>query len=163
MNTRFATSILAVVVVGVLAFSAPASLRDADDRGGFYLFSREFLEDIPKRLVGPGRFRFILQPLVAIMLGIRGGLTDAREGRPPYLSGMLFRRRARQTPPTAKNHAPAKLMLMAILLDAVFQWIILGACHPSAALVIGPVLIGCPYGIARSLANRLAVTRKDLH
>src|SRR4029453_17212363 len=41
---------------------------------GIYLFSMAFLEDIPRRLTGPGGFRFILQPSVAIFLGIRSGL-----------------------------------------------------------------------------------------
>ena len=30
------------------------------------------------------------------------------------------------------------LLLMGILLDAVFQWVILGVSHPGAALVVGP-------------------------
>ena len=48
------------------------------------------------------------------------------------------------------------LLLMGILLDAVFQWVILGVSHPGAALVVGPVLIVTPYAIARALSNRLA-------
>jgi hypothetical protein len=35
-------------------------LRDAWDRSGIYLSSWEFLEDLPRRLTGPGRFRFVL-------------------------------------------------------------------------------------------------------
>jgi hypothetical protein len=48
------------------------------------------------------------------------------------------------------------LLLMGILLDAVFQWVILGVSHPGAALVVGPVLIVAPYSLARALSNRLA-------
>jgi hypothetical protein len=50
---------------------------------------------------------------------------------------------------------------MGILLDSAFQWLILGTSYPGAALVAGPVLIVAPYGIARSLSNRLARPRKD--
>ena len=50
----------------------------------------------------------------------------------------------------------ANLLLMGILLDAVFQWVILGVSHPGAALVVGPVLIMGPYSLARALSNRLA-------
>ena len=92
MTSRRVTAILAGLTLLVLALSLPGSLRDALDRGGIYLFSRAFLEDIPRRLTGPGRFRFVLQPLIATLLGIRGGLVDARAGRPPYLSGVLFHR-----------------------------------------------------------------------
>jgi hypothetical protein len=161
MRTRYATIILAGVTLLVLAISAPASLRDAYDRGGFYLFSRDFIEDIPKRLAGPGRFRFILQPLIATILGIRNGLGDARAGRPPYLWGMLFHRHLRSELVKSSFQAVANLLLMGILLDSVFQWVILGASYPGAALVVGPVLIMGPYTVARALSNRLAGLRKN--
>jgi hypothetical protein len=45
---------------------------------------------------------------------------------------------------------------MGILMDAVFQWIILGVSHAGAALVVGPVLVLVPYAIARALSNRAA-------
>ena len=72
---RNITWVLAGLTVFVLALSVPVSLQYAHEHGGFYLLSSAFLADIPKRLTGPGRFRFILQPLIAILLGIRGGLT----------------------------------------------------------------------------------------
>ena len=50
----------------------------------------------------------------------------------------------------------ANLLLMGILLDSVFQWMILGQSYPGAALVVGPVLITTPYAIARALTNRAA-------
>jgi uncharacterized membrane protein len=48
------------------------------------------------------------------------------------------------------------LLVLGILLDAVFQWVILGVSHPGAALVVGPVLIVAPYSLTRALSNRLA-------
>ena len=60
MTGRRATALLAGLTLLVLALSVPGSLRDAFDRGGIYLFSRAFLEDIPRRLAGPGRFRFVV-------------------------------------------------------------------------------------------------------
>ena len=77
------TLVLAALTVFVLALSVPGSLREVWERGGFYIFSREFLEDLPKRLFGPGRFRFLLQPAVAVALGVAAGRADARAGRHP--------------------------------------------------------------------------------
>jgi len=155
-----ATVILACLTVLGLALSLPGSLRDAFDRGGIYLFSSAFLsaflEDIPKRLTGPGRFRFILQPLIAALLGIRSGLADARAGRPPYLYGVLFHRDLRGELVRGGFGVVVNLLLMGVLLDAVLQWIILGVSHPGAALVVGPVLIVGPYSLARALSNRAA-------
>ena len=150
MTSRLATVILACLTLLVLALSLPGSLRDAFDRGGIYLFSHAFLEDIPKRLTGPGRFRFVLQPLIATLLGIRSGLADARAGRPPYLYGVLFHRDLRGELVRTSFGVVVNLLLMGILLDAVFQWIILGVSHPGAALLVGPVLI---VGPTRSLAR----------
>ena len=156
LKIRRTTIILAGLTLLVLVLSIPGSLRDAFDRGGIYLFSQAFLEDIPKRLAGPGRFRFVLQPLMAIILGVLNGLADARAGRPPYLYGMLFRRSLRGELLRMGFSTIANLLLMGILLDAVFQRIILGVAHPGAALIIGPILIVTPYAVARALSNRLA-------
>lgn len=155
-KSRYTTILLAALTLGVLALSLPGSLRDAFDRGGLYLFSRAFLEDIPRRLTGPGRFRFVLQPLIATLLGIRSGLADARAGRPPYLQGVLLHRGLRRALLRSGFERIANLLLMGILLDAIFQWVILGVSHPGAALVVGPVLIVTPYTVARALSNRLA-------
>jgi hypothetical protein len=153
---RRATAVLAGLTLLVLVLSLPGSLRDALDRGGIYLFSRAFFEDLPRRLTGPGRFRFVVQPVIAILLGIRSGLADARAGRPPYLYGVLFHRRLRAELVRSGFGTVVNLLLMGILLDAVFQWVILGVSHPGAALVVGPVLIVAPYSLARALSNRLA-------
>jgi hypothetical protein len=157
---RHATIILAVITLIVLLASGPVSLRDAYNRGGLYLFSHDFVDDLPKRLAGPGRFRFILQPLIATILGIRNGLADARAGRPPYLWAVLFRRDLRGEMMRTGLATVANLLLMGILMDSVFQWVLLGASYPGAALVVGPVLIVTPYTIARALSNRFASLRR---
>ena len=154
------TLVLATLTVLVLALSVPGSLRDAWARGGFYIFSREFLEDLPKRLSGPGRFRFLLQPMMAILLGVAAGRSDARAGRPPYLWGLVFGGQGRGRLLRSALADVVNLLLVGILLDSVCQWLILGASYPGAALLVGPVLIAVPYAVARALANRLATASK---
>jgi ABC-type iron transport system FetAB permease component len=51
------------------------------------------------------------------------------------------------------------LLLMGVLLDSVFQYVILGTSYPGAALVVGPILIVAPYTVARALTNRIARLR----
>jgi len=160
MKRRRVTVMLAGLTLLVLVLSLPGSLRAAFDRGGFYVFSRAFLEDIPKRLAGPGRFRFVLQPVTAIIVGVRSGLADAQAGRPPYLYGIIMQRRLRRELMRSGFETVVNLLLMGILLDAVCQWLILGASYPGAALVVGPVLIVGPYTVARALSNRLACWRR---
>jgi hypothetical protein len=156
---RRLTIILAVLTVLALALSVPSSLHEAWERGGFYLFSREFFADLPRRLTGPGRFRFLLQPAFAIAIGIGAGRADARAGRPPYLYALLTRAEGRRELLRDAFRSIAHLLLAGVLVDSVCQWLILGASYPGAALVVGPVLIALPYSVARALANRVATAR----
>jgi hypothetical protein len=149
------TLVLAALTVLVLALSVPGSLRAAWERGGFYILSREFLVDLPKRLFGPGRFRFLLQPAMAVALGVAAGRADARAGRAPYLYALLLGRESRGDLARGALRDVANLLLVGILLDSACQWLILGASYFGAALVVGPVLIAVPYAVARALANRV--------
>jgi hypothetical protein len=155
IGRRRLTLVLAALTTLVLALSVPGSLREAWERGGFYLFSRELLEDLPRRLFGPGRFRFLLQPAIAIALGVAAGRADARAGRPPYLYALLIGSANRDHLVRSGLGDVVNLLLMGILVDSVCQWLILGASYPGAALVVGPVLIGVPYALGRALANRV--------
>lgn len=153
---RRLTLVLGVLTLLALALSVPGSLREAWARGGFYVFTREFLEDLPRRLSGPGRFRFLLQPAAAIVLGIAAGRADAHAGRPPYLYALLLGGGERRALLRDAYRSIAHLLLAGVLVDSVCQWLILGASYPGAALVVGPVLIAFPYAAARALANRAA-------
>jgi hypothetical protein len=156
-NWRAKLSIgVTALAVLVLVAALPSAIRDTFETGRIYLFSRQFLEELPQRFSGPGRFRFILQPAIAIILGFRGGLADARAGRPAYLYGMLFSGLHRGEYFRSGVASIRDLLAVGIVLDAVSQLLIYHQVHPGAALVVGPVLICLPYSVARALTNRVA-------
>ncbi len=144
-----------VLVVLVLIAAVPFSLQYAYQHGGFYLFSRRFLEDLPKRLTGPGRLRFILQPGAAVFLGIRAGISDAQARRAPYILSILFDSQGRRVLLKGAFEQLAALIAMSILLDALSQFLILHQVFPGPALVVGPVLIALPYSLSRAVTNRI--------
>jgi hypothetical protein len=148
-------TIMTAVALLVIAATIPFAVRDTLASGRLYLFSRQFLEELPQRFTGPGRLRFILQPLFAILLGARGGLADARAGNPPFLFGLLFDARRRELLRSGVA-AIAALLAMGVILDIVFQLVLYRSVHPGAALAVGPVLICLPYALSRALTNRLA-------
>ena len=78
MADRRLTLVLLALTAVVFVVAAPAALREALEHGEFYVFTTRFLADIPKRLAGPGRFRFLLQPALATFLGIRDGRRGSR-------------------------------------------------------------------------------------
>jgi hypothetical protein len=149
------STVITAVAILVLVSALPSAVREIMQTGHIYLFSRQFLEDLPKRLTGPGRFRFILQPLIAILLGIRGGRADAKVGRPPFVIGVLFDAQHRKELLRSGLEAVRNLVAMGIILDAISQLLIYRQVHPGAALVVGPVLIGLPYALARAVTTRL--------
>jgi len=149
-------AIMPVLAILIIAAAIPYAIVDTLETGRVYLFSSQFLEELTRRFSGPGRFRFILQPVVAILLGVRGGLVDARAGNPPYLFGLLFAAGRRAELLRSGAAAISTLLAMGIILDLVFQLILYRAVHPGAALLIGPILVGTPYALSRALTNRLA-------
>ena len=149
-------TVVTVLALLVLVAAMPSAVMDTIDTGRVYLFSSQFLEELPQRFTGPGRLRFILQPLLAILLGVRSGLADAKAGFPPYLFGLFFHAGRRSELLQSGFAAIRMLLSMGIILDFVFQLVIYRAVHPGAAVLIGPILIGVPYALSRALTNRLA-------
>lgn len=150
------STIVTVHAVLVLVAAIPSAVRDTFETGRVYLFSAQFFQELPQRLTGAGRFRFLLQPLVAIILGWRSGMGDARAGRPAYLFGLLSDAANRRELLRSGLAAVRDLVCVAIVLDAISQLLIYRQVHPGAALILGPVLISVPYALARALTNRVA-------
>ena len=100
------------------------------------------------RLSGPGRLRFIVQPTVAILLGVRSGIRDAREGVPPFLWALAFHGKHRRELFRSAFVSIRDLVAIAILLDVISQFLIFHEVRPGAALLVGPVLITLPYVVS---------------
>jgi len=107
--------------------------------------------DLIERPDAPMRFRFILQPVMAAIVAIRDGLKDARAGRKPYFRTALGVTRLREG-----LNATARIILLGIVMDAMYQMIILGRFYPGEAVIIALVLAFVPYLLLRGPAARLA-------
>ena len=149
-------NVVTVLAFLVIVITIPFAIHDTIKMGRVYLFSRQFLEELPQRFTGPGRLRFILQPMMAILLGIRGGLADTKAGNPPYLFGLLSSSGRRKELLQSGVAAVRNLLAAGIIMDVVFQLIIYRSVHPGAALMVGPILICLPYTLSRALTNRVA-------
>ncbi len=108
------------------------------------------------RLSGPGRLRFIFQPIVAILLGAREGIKDFRAGLSPFLWSLTFHGAHRKKLIYTAITSVYDLIAFAIILDMVSQFLIFRRIHPGAALLVGPALIFLPYAVSRALSNRVA-------
>ena len=105
-----------------------------------------------------GRFglRFLLQPAMAIAFAIRDGLKDARTGRSPYFLTVLTNPAKRGERLREGLAATGKILVLAFLIDAVYQFIELGAFYPGEAIIVAIVLGFIPYFLIRGPAERIA-------
>lgn len=120
-----------------------------------------FFEGIARELAGPGRFRLLVQPLMALALGVRLGIADAKEGKPPFLFRLL---KTSQRPWALLRGSlwdVAVPLTLAVGLDAVLQYLALGFVRPIAALTVAALLVWIPFALSRAITNR--VWRRGRH
>jgi len=113
------------------------------------------LENLADRLTGPMSFRFILQPVVACVFAVIAGLQDARLGKPPYLWAMFTEPANRAALIKDGWTRIGKVFLVAIVLDLVYQVVVLEV-FPGEALIVAVLLAIAPYVVVRGVVNRIA-------
>jgi hypothetical protein len=137
-------SILALIVVGIVwhGVSIP-------------IFERIW-HDLIERPDAPMRFRFILQPLMVAIVAVRDGLKDARAGRSPYFWTMVGNPRERTRRLNEGLNATARVILLGLVMDAVYQGIVLRQFYPAEAVIVALLFAFVPYAIMRGPALRIA-------
>lgn len=108
------------------------------------------------RVGGPMTFRIILQPAMATLLAVRAGLKDAREGRPPYLWTALTDPEQRADLLREGWRAIARVFFLAVIMDVIYQWIVLRWIYPGELLLVAVLLAVVPYVLVRGPVNRIA-------
>ena len=112
--------------------------------------------DLIARVTGPLHLRLVLQPTMALIFGIRDGWKDAREGQPAYFWAIFTNTSRRANLLESGIHAVFKILVLAVLLDAVYQFIALRWFYPGEAIVVAFLLAFVPYLLIRGPANRIA-------
>ena len=107
------------------------------------------------RADAPMRFRFILQPLMAAIAAILNGLKDARTGRSPYFWTMLRNPRERIERLNEGLNATARIILLGLVMDAIYQIIVLKRFYPAEAVIVALLFAFVPYVIIRGPVLRI--------
>lgn len=125
-------------------------------------FLAPHLDMLVRRVDGPMAFRFIMQPTVAIILGIRAGLRDARAGRPAYFfwPAFLGLTRARELLRAAWTDV-GKVFVIAFGLDVAYTLTVNRWVYPVQSLLVAASLALLPYLLVRGPATR--IVRKARH
>jgi len=116
-------------------------------------------EHLGGRIGGPLSFRLILQPVVATVLAIRAGLQDAKTGRPAYFWTILTDADSRRGLLREGWKAVAKVFVLAVIIDAVYQVIVVRWIYPFESLLVAFLLACVPYLLVRGPVNRIAAAK----
>jgi tryptophan-rich sensory protein len=146
-----------VVVILLIAFLGIGAIT--------YGFSAEVRErvwhDLLQRPDRTMRFRFILQPVMAAIAALRDGVEDAKLGRPPYFWTLLTKTSDRVGRLEEGVISTARILLLGLGMDTVYQLIVLKAFYPAEAVIVAVVLAFFPYLILRGPIARIARWRLD--
>jgi hypothetical protein len=112
------------------------------------------------RVSGPMKFRLVLQPCMAAFFAIRAGLADAKAGKPPYFWGLLSDQGQRVGMLKDGWKSVGRVFILALVLDAVYQIIVMRFVYPGEMIIVAFVLAIVPYLIVRGLVTRLARKKK---
>ena len=99
--------------------------------------------------------RFLLQPAIAAILAMRAGLRDARANRPPFLQTLLTTSSARRLLLRDAWRDIAQLFVMAVLVDTLYQIVVLRWVYPLQAVIVAGLLAVVPYAVIRGPFSRL--------
>jgi hypothetical protein len=113
-------------------------------------------DQLAARVTGPMKFRLVLQPAMAAFFAIRAGLADAKAGRAPYFWGMIANPTERAGMLKDGWKDVGKVFILAVVLDVVYQIIVLRFVYVGEAIIVAFVLAFVPFLILRGLVTRLA-------
>lgn len=111
--------------------------------------------DLVDRPSGPMAFRFILQPLMAIIAAVLHGRADARAGRAPYFWTMMSKPQERIGRLREGLNATARIILLGVIMDVIYQIIVLKTFYPVESVIVAVVLGFVPYLVFRGVVTRV--------
>lgn len=114
------------------------------------------VENLFVRLDGPLHFRFIVQPLMAILFAVVNGLKDARDDKPAYFWSIATNPGHRKELLQEGWKHVGKIFILAVLLDLIYQIVVYQRFYPGETLIVAFLLAIIPYLVMRGPVNRVA-------
>ena len=116
---------------------------------------QRIFENFFGRLDGPLHFRFIFQPLMAVIFAVVDGIKDAKAGKPTYLWAVLGNPKHRLELLKDGWKRVGKIFIFAVILDIAYQIIVLHWIFPGELIIVAFVLVFVPYVLLRGPVNRI--------
>jgi hypothetical protein len=117
---------------------------------------QRMIDHLLGRASGPMHFRLLMQPTMALFLGIRDGMKDSKESQPAYLWSIFTHPAGRAQLLKSGLKSLTKILIMALVLDAIYQLVQFRWIYPGEGIVVALVLAVIPYSLIRGPANRIS-------
>ena len=115
----------------------------------------QYWAELTGRIFGPLSFRLVLQPIVALVLGVLAGRRDVRLGAPLYAWSLL-------TDPAHFGGLirtglkdVGKVLVVAFAIDVAYELIFLHGLRLGQPAIIAFILVVPAYVLSRGLTNRI--------
>jgi len=118
---------------------------------------QSFWHDLVERPGGPMTFRFILQPAMSAIVAFREGVKDAKAGRSPYIWAILTNPAERKDRLYEGLVHTARIILLGLVMDGIYQFVVFKSFYPAQAVVIAIVLAFIPYLLLRGPIARIVL------
>lgn len=141
--------IVALLIAGAVTYGYSTEVRD------------RVWHDLLERRDKLFRFRFILQPVMAAIAALHDGVEDARLGRTPYFWALISRPNERVERLAEGVISTARVLLLGLIMDTVYQLIVLKTFYPVEADIIAIVLALIPYLLLRGPILRVVRWWRD--
>ncbi len=139
---------IAFLLIGAFTYGFSAGVR------------QRIWHDLLERPDGAMRFRFILQPVMAAIAALRDGVKDANLGRSPYFWTLLTNRSESVGRLEEGVISTARVLLLGLVMDLVYQLIVLKTFYPAEAVIVAIVLAFLPYLALRGPIQRIVRWRR---
>jgi hypothetical protein len=93
---------------------------------------------------------------MSALAAFRDAKEDARLGRAPYFWSLLTHPAHRLELLSEGLAATARVILLGLAMDVIYQWLALGTFYPGEAVVVALALAFLPYVLLRGPFGRLA-------
>jgi hypothetical protein len=148
MSSHFPRIVLHTIVVLIVAGIASHGVGIAE--------FRRIWEHIVVRPSDTLALRFLLQPTMSTIISVRDGIKDAQTDRSPYFWTILSNPDKRRERLREGAAATGKIILLAVLLDGIYQYIAFKSIYPVEAVVVAILLAFVPYFLIRGPVARIA-------
>ena len=123
------------------------------------------IDQLFNRPDGPLNFRFMVMPIMAVLIAIRSGIRNGRAGKGGFVWAILFSNSTeRRSLLRSAIKDIGKMFMVAVVLDTVYQLIVFRAFYIVQALIIAVVCAVIPYVLVRgpvTLITHLCIRKKE--